>query len=145
MCMITGNATVSHTCIFAREAEAERQYLAYAMKMKSAVEVAMVLPLPVARNAGENALTFIDLSGYPLLFNDLIRTMGFMGIGAAPGRAAKGLAVHEVGSFEASFVPTIADFARLDERFRLPAGTEHVETAGPVGATFLSCRRQPPQ
>ena len=29
--------------------------------------------------------------------------------------------------------------------FRLPAGTEHVESAGPVGATFLSCRRQAPQ
>ena len=28
-----------------------------------------------------------------------------------------------VGSFEASFVPSIADFARLDERFRLPEGT----------------------
>lgn len=26
----------------------------------------------------------------------------------------------EVGSFEASFVPTVKDFARLDERFRLP-------------------------
>ena len=26
-------------------------------------------------------------------------------------------------SYEASFVPTVADFARLDERFRLPAGT----------------------
>ena len=29
--------------------------------------------------------------------------------------------------------------------FRLPAGTEHVESAGPVGATYLSCRRQAPQ
>ena len=126
MCMITGNATISHTCIFAREAGAERQYLAYAMKMKTAVDVAMVLPLPIARNAGENALTFIDLSGYPLLFNDLFNAMGFMGFGAAPtprGGASKDLVVHEVGSFEASFVPTIADFARLDERFRLPAGT----------------------
>jgi hypothetical protein len=28
-----------------------------------------------------------------------------------------------VGSFEASFVPTVKDFARLDMRFRLPATT----------------------
>jgi hypothetical protein len=28
--------------------------------------------------------------------------------------------VREVGSFEASYVPKIADFSRLDERFRLP-------------------------
>jgi hypothetical protein len=30
------------------------------------------------------------------------------------------LEVVKVGSFEASFVPTIKDFSRLDERFRLP-------------------------
>jgi hypothetical protein len=30
------------------------------------------------------------------------------------------LKVKDVGDFEASFVPTVADFDRLDERFRLP-------------------------
>jgi hypothetical protein len=30
--------------------------------------------------------------------------------------------VVDVGSFEASYVPTVADFDRLDERFRMPAG-----------------------
>jgi len=30
------------------------------------------------------------------------------------------LKVEQVGSFEASFVPTLADFQRLDPRFRLP-------------------------
>ena len=29
----------------------------------------------------------------------------------------------EVGSFVASFVPTVKDFSRLDEQFRLPDGT----------------------
>ena len=28
--------------------------------------------------------------------------------------------------------------------FRLPAGTEHIEDAGPEGAAYLSCRRQTP-
>ena len=36
------------------------------------------------------------------------------------GDLSKKLEVVEVGSFEASFVPAIKDFARLDERFRLP-------------------------
>jgi hypothetical protein len=31
------------------------------------------------------------------------------------------LKVQRVGSFEASFVPTVGDFDRLDERFRLPS------------------------
>jgi hypothetical protein len=39
-----------------------------------------------------------------------------------PAMAKAKLKVYEVGSFEASFVPTVNDFSRLDERFRLPAG-----------------------
>jgi len=35
------------------------------------------------------------------------------------------LQVHEVGSFEASFVPTLNDFDRLDSRFRLPEQIWH--------------------
>jgi len=31
------------------------------------------------------------------------------------------LKVHEVGNFEASWVPTLSDFSRLDSRFRLPS------------------------
>src|SRR5207248_7445223 len=45
---------------------------------------------------------------------------------ALPHSASKSdglLNVVDVGSFEASFVPTIPDFERLDERFRLPTGT----------------------
>ena len=30
------------------------------------------------------------------------------------------------------------------EIFRLPAGTEHLEHAGPEGVSYLSCRRQAP-
>jgi hypothetical protein len=37
---------------------------------------------------------------------------------AAAGGAT--LEVHKVGAYDASFVPAIADFARLDARFRLP-------------------------
>ena len=33
------------------------------------------------------------------------------------------LEVHNVGDYEASFVPTIADFSRLDARFKLPDKT----------------------
>ena len=40
-----------------------------------------------------------------------------------PPPAPKKLAVQQIGSYEASFVPSEADFRRLDERFRLPAST----------------------
>ena len=39
---------------------------------------------------------------------------------AAQAPPQKLLKVNSVCSYEASFVPTIADFVRLDERFRLP-------------------------
>jgi hypothetical protein len=37
-------------------------------------------------------------------------------------RAAPKLVVHQVGKFEASFVPSPKDFSRLDARFRMPPG-----------------------
>ncbi len=39
-----------------------------------------------------------------------------IGVAAAPAT----ILVHDVSSFEASFVPTLEDFDRLDERFRIP-------------------------
>jgi hypothetical protein len=90
----------------------------------------------------DRALAFLDFSHYKGFFEDLNR--GFpvpprpapirrqLG-GAAPAAAASPLPVEKVGSFEASFVPTMADFARLDPRFqlapeiweKLPGYTDH--------------------
>ena len=129
MCCFTGPVlSVSNTRIFARDAGEKRQYLAYAMDLNTAKEVAMVLPLPVPAKSPEDAVKFIDLSGYPTLFTDLFNTMDFPPPPGTrsknkPVAAAAPLAVQSVGAFDASFVPSIADFARLDERFRLPAGT----------------------
>jgi len=89
----------------------------------------MVLSLPVAPDATENAVEFVSLEGYPSFFEDM--NAGFFMpkpipmVGASPGASRKWpkisrLLVHDVGDFEASFVPTISDFDRLDARFRLP-------------------------
>jgi hypothetical protein len=43
--------------------------------------------------------------------------------GGIPRERAAALKVHDVGSFEASFVPRLRDFSRLDARFRLPDAT----------------------
>lgn len=118
---------VASTRIFARMV-GERQRLAYAMSFAAAEELAMVLPLPVVVGAGEDAVRFLDLSGYRTFFADVERGFPVFLLPAAKGGPAwRGsipapprLKVHEVGDFEASFVPTPADFARLDPRFRLP-------------------------
>ena len=122
--------SVSATNIFARSGAGGRQFVVYSMTLRAKEDLAMVLPLPVKPGSGEKAVAFIDLQGYPDFFKDLAK--GFPAVEQIPGGAfsrsfgaeppAK-LDVITVGNFEASFVPTVADFARLDERFRLPAGT----------------------
>ena len=118
--------SVSATNIFARPTDAGRQFLVYSMTLNTDKELAMVLPVPVKVGSDENAVTFIDLSGYRDFFEDLLK--GFpdpptkstrsKGVGLTPvsGQALK---IVSVGSFEASFVPTVKDFSRLDERFRI--------------------------
>jgi hypothetical protein len=120
--------SVSATKIFARPESEGRQFLVYSMSIEARKELAMILPLPVRLPADENDVEFIDLKGYPQFFSDLER--GFprpltksterhsWGISPAPASAAP-LAVVTVGDFEASFVPAVKDFSRLDARFRI--------------------------
>jgi hypothetical protein len=117
--------SVSDTRIFGR-VEGRRQVLVYAMALSAAEDLAMVLPLPTPPGSPEDALEFVSLEAYPRFFDDLEK--GFPrppASDADPGRSGLGeepkqLAVHRVGAFDASFVPSQDDFARLDERFRIP-------------------------
>ena len=125
MCCFSGEIEkVWDTRIFARRVPG-RQFLVYQMQLSTADETAMVLPVPVERNGGEKDLKFIDLSGYPEFFKDMESCFPYLGpVAAAAGEAMLsgdlGLEVHDVGAYEASYVPTLADFKRLDARFRLP-------------------------
>ncbi|MFO0761477.1 MAG: hypothetical protein U0359_33670 [Byssovorax sp.] len=122
---------VSSTKIFARvdpapEGGPALQWLAYSMAVATPSDVAMVLPIPAAR-AAEDALRFIDLSGYPTFFTDLETLFPDDVIGLAKSRGGfmqsrsrPRLVVHAVGDFEASYVPSLGDFDRLDPRFRIP-------------------------
>lgn len=121
--------SVSGTNLFARLEPDGRQYVVYAMTVHSDEQVSMILPVPVAEGRGEDAMKFIDLSGYPEMFQDMARGFpvprsksGGGPFGVKPA-AAQPLKVERVGAFDASYVPTVADFGRLDPRFRLPDGT----------------------
>ena len=99
------------------------------MKFAVIEDLAMILPIPVRRNTLEKGVRFINLEKYPAFFSEMefgfgAVPQGAYGVGSGAGAfdAAK-LKVADVGSFEASFVPKLSDFSRLDERFRLPAGT----------------------
>lgn len=116
--------SVSQTKIFARPADKGRQYLVYSMSIEARNELAMILPLPVQTPAGEKDVEFIDLKPYPEFFSHLELTFEhptdslLAGSREVPAAAAEAvLTVFKVGDFEASFVPAIKDFSRLDERF----------------------------
>jgi hypothetical protein len=119
--------SVHETRIFARHVVEGTQFLAYAMAVDAPEQVAMVLPIPVAAGAAQDAVRFVDLSKSTDLFERLDglfpRPKPKGGTRATPvPAAALPLPVEKVGAFEASFVPRVADFARLDARFRLPDG-----------------------
>ncbi len=131
MCCFAGPvASVRNTRIFARLSGSGTQLLAYQMEYSSeSAENAMILPLPVRTPATDASVRFIDVEAYGLFFDDLER--GFpvkeswtlarskSETATASAAAAPELVVHEVGSYVASFVPSIADFARLAPRFRI--------------------------
>ncbi len=127
MCCFSGKVNaVSNTNIFARAAKDGGQYLVYSMQFKAGNDLAMILPIPTPTKSTEDAVKFINLEKYANFFADL--RSGF----PAPKDRAEakvekqlapaGLAIVDVGSFVASFVPAVKDFARLDKQFRLPDG-----------------------
>jgi hypothetical protein len=128
MCCFSGKVqVVADTNIFARASKEGRQFLVYSMRFKAADDLAMILPIPTPKASAEDAVQFINLEKYPAFFDDL--NMGFplpksesRGITKDAPKPQLVLPVVEVGKFVASFVPTIKDFARLDQQFRLPDG-----------------------
>jgi hypothetical protein len=120
--------SVTTTNIFARPAADGRQFLVYSMLIEAATDLAMILPLPAKQPAGEKDVTFVDLKDYPDFFIEMDRGFPVRDshpghltlLGTASASRSEKLEVQQVGDFEASFVPTVDDFSRLDERFRLP-------------------------
>jgi hypothetical protein len=130
MCCFSGKVQkVADTKIFARGGKEGKQFLVYSMVFSSKEDLAMILPLPTPKGSGEKAVKFISLKDYPDFFKDMHKPFVTRGKGKGgkkkddSGEAGKKLEVVKVGNFEASFVPTVKDFARLDERFKLPKAT----------------------
>jgi hypothetical protein len=123
---------VSATRIFARPLDRDgpdgraRQLLVYEMTVDVGEDVAMILPIPVPADSPADAVRFVDMSACPGFFDHVSAIFPDervlpQGFGVSRGSPqSKTLAVHDVGDFEASFVPTPHDFDRLDARFRLP-------------------------
>ncbi|MBI1344851.1 hypothetical protein GC163_01030 [bacterium] len=123
MCCFTQPVKDVHmTQIFARPSGGGRQYLVYQMDYEAAEDLAMVLPLPVPSKTLEDDVKFINLKSYPDFFANMQTGFAINKLPVAAAAAGDApLKVLDVGDFEASYVPTIEDFGRLDPRFRLPS------------------------
>ena len=151
MCLFSRHVErVWSTSIFARPLPSARQLLVYGMSFEVAEDVALILPIPVPVSSPDDAVTFIDLSSRPGFFEDLSALFPVAKAHATPiGRGAfapqsASLVVHDVGDFEASFVPTPRDFDRLDPRFRLPGDVfEALPAYGDWGFCVFKLRKPP--
>lgn len=109
----------------------------------------MILPIPVPPGSPDDAVRFVDLSRCPSFFDELAALFPRVlpqSLGAPLARSAgpfqNKLVVHDVGDFEASFVPTPRDFDRLDARFRLPGEVwEALPRYGDWGFCVFKLRR----
>jgi hypothetical protein len=122
--------SVNNTQIFARTSSRRTQFLAYQMNYESQHENGMILPVPIRRPATGESLRFIDLREYEDFFDDLDDGFPYVqpsfNISCSKPvdvKSAGALKVFEVGNYIASFVPTMLEFSRLDERFTLPDST----------------------
>ncbi len=131
MCCFSGAVeSVTNTRIFARLTGKGSQFVVYQMHWKAQKPVAMILPIPVVQGKPD-AVRFVNLKEYASFFDDLRKGFpvepatrsGGGGLKSFSKAADPLLPVEEVGDFVASFVPTVADFARLDPRFIIPKET----------------------
>lgn len=129
MCIFSGKIeSVSGTKIFSRHTRKGKQCIVYSMSLKTKNDVAMILPIPTS-SVEEDSVEFVDLSSNSGFFDQLDalfpkpNRLRSRGLCRGLTDSLSTLKVHAVGSFEASFVPTVDDFDRLDERFTLPRAT----------------------
>ena len=152
MCAFSQPVDVSDTLIFAR-IEGPRQYLVYKMVFSSDEDLAMILPIPVSTGSGEDAVSFISMEDHPDFFNMLSVLFPTLEEEDEAGNvsfedpvAEEVLNVHQVGYFDASFVPNIQDFSRLDEGSACPVTClNNFPAARTTDSWFSSCRRDTPK
>jgi hypothetical protein len=115
--------SVTNTQIFARFGSGQTQHLVYAMSLDTPRSVAMILPLPVKDAQQPDALKFHNLEAHSHFFSQLESAFFVPQRSDGKVSVAPMLPIEVVGAYEASFVPSVADFERLDRRFRLPEKT----------------------
>jgi hypothetical protein len=112
-------AQVANTRIFARPSHNGTQFIVYQMNYATENDLALILPLPTPPNTAEDAVRFIDLSGYPDFFIDIEAGFPYTRSAATPN-PRKSQPLKNAGNYDATFIASPQGFERLEEPFRMP-------------------------
>ena len=128
-----------------------RQLTIYSNNVDTHKKNAMILPVPTT---DADSIRFIDFSFYQRFFNDcqscfrstkplLYSSSQTLGISLSNNRFKRStLIVHDVGSYKASIVPSLADFDRLDKSvFRVTGDLGNMlQRTYSSGFSFIVCQ-----
>ena len=125
MCILSDEVrTVAKTQIYiSASSDNQRQLTVYANQVDSVNKWnSMILPVPFP-----SSIEFVNIEKYANFFTDLNNCFSDMNrlyasanlTRSAPSNFSRTLEIFEVGSYEASIVPTIADFQYVDPSFQL--------------------------
>ena len=121
MCITINKAELADTKILVVAGVGNTQLTVYSNHASTGAGNAMILPVPTTRN-----LRMVDMTDFEKIFTDIDAyfpddSLGMFDAMTLSTNSRSRLEVHQVGSYRASIVPSLADLDRLDDEFNLSA------------------------
>ncbi len=117
----SGDVTrVANTRIFARATEQGTQILVVQLDYAADTDIALIVPLPTPQATATDGVKFIDLATYPDFFGALQGGFPIARSGPPELPSTSAVPARGVGTLNASFLPSRADFANLESQYRIP-------------------------
>lgn len=138
MCMTNGPAKLSGTRILVIAGTNGQQLTVYQNSADTETKNAMILPVPTTRG-----LKLVDMTNYKDIFSKLSKYFPNLSRSAYKGislNSSDTLKVHKVGSYQASIVDSLDDFARIDSSFRLNLNVGEILKTHYPAFGFIVCQ-----
>lgn len=125
MCIVIDNCRVAKTKILAMlSKDRQRQLIVYSNEVQTNIKNnVMILPVPNKDGNSDKSIKFVDLSSYPNIFDDCRSSFAspmFLSTNSVSFSLSRSIAIVDVGSYQASIVPSIDEFVFLNSLFKIP-------------------------
>lgn len=140
MCITNGPAELSNTRILVIAGTNGRQLTVYQNSADTEIKNAMILPVPTT-----NGLELVDMTSYKDIFSKLSKYFPTLSRSIYKGFELNSsdcdtLKIHKVGSYQASIVDSLNDFARVDSSFRLNPNVKEILATHYPTFGFIVCQ-----